>query len=80
MAELIGDFRQRYPGIELEIAEFGCVTMQQAVLTGELDLALTAEVDPNLATLPLFSHPLCAARLGWRGGRYLSRCWTSGRY
>ncbi|MEN3261283.1 LysR family transcriptional regulator [Sodalis endosymbiont of Spalangia cameroni] len=63
MAELIGDFRQRYPGIELEIAEFGGVTMQQAVLAGELDLALTAltaEVDPDLAALPLFSHPLCA--------------------
>ncbi|CRL46446.1 DNA-binding transcriptional regulator CynR [Sodalis glossinidius str. 'morsitans'] len=63
MAELIGDFRQHYPGIALEIAEFGGVTMKQAVLAGDLYLALTAltaEVDPELAALPLFSHPLCA--------------------
>lgn len=61
MAGLIGEFRQRYPGIELHIAEFGGLTVEQAVLSGELDLALTAlsaQPDPAIASLPLFSHPL----------------------
>ncbi|WP_342322606.1 LysR family transcriptional regulator [Kosakonia sp. BYX6] len=55
-------FRQRHPGVELKIAEFGGLTVQQAVSNGELDLAMTAlpvEDESGLATLPLFSHPLC---------------------
>jgi DNA-binding transcriptional LysR family regulator len=62
MAEPIGLFRQRYPGVELKIAEFGGLTVQQAVSNGELDLAMTAlpvEEDSGLSTLPLFNHPLC---------------------
>ncbi len=61
MAPLIGEFRQRYPGIELIISEFGGLTVQQAVLTGELDLALTAlPIEPGLPITSqlLFSHPL----------------------
>ncbi|TCL05749.1 MULTISPECIES: LysR family transcriptional regulator [Sodalis] len=63
MADLISSFRRRYPGIELLIAEFGGLTVQQAVLSGELDVALTAltaETETTLNVLPLFSHPLCA--------------------
>lgn len=63
MAGLIRDFRLQYPGIELHIAEFGGLTVQQAVLSGELDLALTAlndQTEAELTVLPLFSHPLCA--------------------
>ncbi|CNJ08960.1 LysR family transcriptional regulator [Yersinia mollaretii] len=62
MAVLISEFRQSYPGVELQIAEFGGLTVQQAVLSGELDLALTAlpaDADLPLTALPLFSHPLC---------------------
>ncbi|MGL5700019.1 MAG: LysR family transcriptional regulator [Kluyvera sp.] len=62
MAGPIGLFRQRYPGVELKIAEFGGLTVQQAVMNGELDLAMTAlpvEEESGLTTLPLFSHPLC---------------------
>jgi DNA-binding transcriptional LysR family regulator len=62
MAPLIGEFRQHYPGIELIISEFGGLTVQQAVLSGELDLALTAlPIDPALPITSqlLFSHPLC---------------------
>lgn len=62
MAEPISQFRQRYPGVELKISEFGGLTVQQAVSNGELDLAMTAlPVDENsgLSTLPLFNHPLC---------------------
>jgi len=60
---LISSFRRQYPGIELLIAEFGGLTVQQAVLSGELDVALTAltaETETALNVLPLFSHPLCA--------------------
>ncbi len=62
MAKPISVYRQSYPGVELKIAEFGGLTVQQAVMHGELDLAMTAlpvEDELNLATLPLFSHPLC---------------------
>jgi len=58
----ISAFRQRYPGIELKISEFGGLTVQQAVLSGSLDLALTAlpvAEDLPLNTLPLMSHRLC---------------------
>ncbi len=52
-------FRQRYPGVELKIAEFGGLTVQQAVSNGELDMAMTAlpvEEDSSLTILPLFNH------------------------
>ncbi len=62
IAGSISAFRQRYPGIELKISEFGGLAGQQAVLSGSLDLALTAlplAEDIQLNTLPLMSHPLC---------------------
>ncbi|HEX4500431.1 MAG TPA: LysR family transcriptional regulator [Scandinavium sp.] len=62
MAGPISLFRQRYPGVELKIAEFGGLTVQQAVMNGELDVAMTAlpvDEESGLSTLPLFSHPLC---------------------
>lgn len=62
IAGSISAFRQRYPGIELKISEFGGLAGQQAVLSGSLDLALTAlplADDIQLNTLPLMSHPLC---------------------
>lgn len=62
MAGPISLFRQRYPGVELEVSEFGGLTVQQAVMNGDLDVAMTAlpvEEESGLATLPLFSHPLC---------------------
>lgn len=63
VADLISEFRRQYPGIELLIAEFGGLTVQQAVLSGELDVALTAltnETDASVNIQPLFSHPLYA--------------------
>ncbi|MGY5958866.1 LysR family transcriptional regulator [Kosakonia sp. BK9b] len=62
MAGPISLFRQRFPGVELKIAEFGSLTVQQAVLNSELDLAMTAlpvEEESSLTVMPLFSHPLC---------------------
>lgn len=61
MAGPISLFRQRYPGVELKISEFGGLTVQQAVINGELDLAMTAlpvDDESGLASLPLFSHPM----------------------
>ncbi|MGO4611598.1 LysR substrate-binding domain-containing protein, partial [Variovorax sp. 2RAF20] len=58
----ISAFRQRYPGVELKISEFGGLTVQQAVLSGTLDIAMTAlpvAEDLPLNALPLMSHPLC---------------------
>ncbi len=74
MAGPIGLFRQRYPGVELKISEFGGLTVQQAVINGELDLAMTAlpvEEESALTTLPLFSHPLCV--LVPRSGEWLEQ-------
>lgn len=74
MAGPINLFSQRYPGVELKIAEFGGLTVQQAVSNGELDLAMTAlpvEEESGLATLPLFSHAMCV--LVPRSGSWLER-------
>ena len=74
MAGPISLYRQRYPSVELKISEFGGLTVQQAVLNGELDLAITAlpvDEESSLVTLPLFSHPLCV--LTPRSGAWLSR-------
>ncbi|KNC90281.1 LysR family transcriptional regulator [Trabulsiella odontotermitis] len=73
MAGPISLFRQRYPGVELKIAEFGGLTVQQAVMNGELDVAMTAlpvEEENGMATLPLFSHPLCV--LAPRSGEWIN--------
>jgi len=73
MAGPISLFRQSYPGVELKIAEFGGLTVQQAVVNGELDVAMTAlpvDEESGLATLPLFSHPLCV--LVPRSGEWLN--------
>lgn len=74
MAGPISLFRQRYPGVELKISEFGGLTVQQAVMNGELDLAMTAlpvEEEEALTTRLLFSHPLCV--LVPRSGEWLEQ-------
>lgn len=40
-ADLIRTYRSRYPGVELSIVEYGGRRIEQAVLAGELDLAIT---------------------------------------
>ncbi|NIY49530.1 LysR family transcriptional regulator [Cedecea colo] len=67
-------YRQRYPGVELKISESGSLTVQQAVINGELDLAVTAlpiEDESTFTMLPLFRHPLCV--LVPRSGPWMSR-------
>jgi DNA-binding transcriptional LysR family regulator len=74
VARPISAYHQQYPGVELKIAESGGLAAQQAVMNGELDLAMTAlpvEDEPRLATQQLFSHPLCV--LTPRSEPWLSR-------
>lgn len=62
IAGSVSAFHQRYPGISLKIVESGGLAVQQAVLSGSLDLALTAlpvEEKLPLNTLTLMRHPLC---------------------
>lgn len=62
IAGSVSAFRQRYPGIALKIVESGGLTVQEAVLSGSLDLALTAlpiDEQAPLNTLTLMRHPLC---------------------
>lgn len=64
MAGPISLFRQRYPGVELKVSEFGGLTVQQAVMNGDLDVAMTA--------LPV-------KRVVWRPYRFSvirSVCWS----
>lgn len=73
MAGPISLFRQRYPGVELKVSEFGGLTVQQAVMNGELDVAMTAlpvEEESSLVTMPLFNHPLCV--LVPRSGQWMT--------
>ncbi len=74
MAGPIGLYRQRYPGVELKISEFGSLTVQQAVMNGELDMAITAlplDEEQAFSILPLFSHPLYV--LAPRSGEWVQR-------
>lgn len=62
IAGSISAFRRRYPGVQLKISESGGLTVQQAVLNGSLDIAITAlplDPDVSLNTLELMQHPLC---------------------
>ncbi len=74
MAGPIGLYRQRYPGVELKISEFGSLTVQQAVMNGELDMAITAlplDEEQAFSIPPLFSHPLYV--LAPRSGEWVQR-------
>lgn len=70
----IGVYQHRYPGVEFKISEFGGLTVQQAVLNGDLDLAVTAMPigdEDALTVMPLFRHPLCV--LVPRSGPWIGR-------
>ncbi|MDI9223280.1 LysR family transcriptional regulator [Pantoea sp. EA-12] len=74
IAGSISAFRRRYPGVQLKIVESGGLTVQQAVLNGGLDIALTAlpvDTDLPLKTLELMRHPLCV--LLPRNAQWLNR-------
>lgn len=62
-AGLIRQYRQRYPEVEMTIVEYGGRKIEQAVTSGELDVAVTMlSLNPavELNALPLDTYPICA--------------------
>lgn len=60
-ADLIRTYRSRYPRVELSIVEYGGRRIEQAVLEGELDLAITmlpTREEGDLSALALDSYPI----------------------
>lgn len=60
-ADLIRTYRSRYPGVELSIVEYGGRRIEQAVLAGELDLAITmlpTREEGVLSALELDCYPI----------------------
>ncbi|MGY4003926.1 LysR family transcriptional regulator [Aeromonas sanarellii] len=60
-ADLIRAYRSRYPNVELSIVEYGGRRIEQAVLEGELDLAITmlpTREGGALCALDLDSYPI----------------------
>ena len=60
-ADLIRAYRTRYPGVELSLVEYGGRRIEQAVLEGELDLAITmlpTREEAALSALDLDCYPI----------------------
>lgn len=60
-ADLIRAYRTHYPGVELSLVEYGGRRIEQAVLEGELDLAITmlpTREEAALSTLDLDCYPI----------------------
>ncbi|WP_029306096.1 LysR family transcriptional regulator, partial [Aeromonas dhakensis] len=60
-ADLIRAYRSRYPKVELSIVEYGGRRIEQAVLEGELDLAITmlpTREEGALSVLDLDQYPI----------------------
>ncbi len=54
-------FRQRYPGISVQLQEAGCASLEELVLSGELELAVTLlPVPDTFAWLEIRDEPLMA--------------------
>ncbi|NIY93612.1 LysR family transcriptional regulator [Vibrio diazotrophicus] len=61
-AGLIRQYRLRYPEVEMTIVEYGGRKIEQAVSSGELDVAVTMlSLNPalELNALPLDTYPIC---------------------
>ena len=73
-ADLIRAYRSRYPKVELSIVEYGGRRIEQAVLAGELDLAITmlpTREEGVLSALELDCYPIQVVLPDlprWRGG------------
>ncbi|WP_412705956.1 HTH-type transcriptional regulator GltC [Aeromonas rivipollensis] len=74
-ADLIRAYRSRYPKVELSIVEYGGRRIEQAVLEGELDLAITmlpTREEGVLSALELDCYPIQVVLPDlprWRGDR-----------
>ncbi|MCG3725421.1 LysR family transcriptional regulator [Vibrio cincinnatiensis] len=62
-AGIIRQYRQAYPNVEMTIVEYGGRKIEQAILNGEIDVAVTMlspHAEQNLNTLVLDSYPIYA--------------------
>lgn len=62
-AGLIRQYRQTYPNVEMTIVEYGGRKIEQAILEGDLDVAVTMlslNAAQSIHTLELDSYPICA--------------------
>jgi DNA-binding transcriptional LysR family regulator len=60
-AGLVAQFRERYPGIEIELVEHGSLHLEQALREGALDLAMCMlPIPDDLAWEPVHDDPLMA--------------------
>lgn len=61
MRDLVSGFRQRHPGITLQIADAGAAELQRRLLASELDVAIYASPalggDQRFSYLPLYREP-----------------------
>ncbi len=67
-ADLLSKYRQLYPGINIELQEQGCASLEPMVLSGDLDLAVTLlpvpssfawlQIDEPLMVIMPPDHPL----------------------
>lgn len=79
VADLIHAYRQRWPAVELSIVEYGGRLIEQAVLQGEVDLAVTMlpakAGDEALSSFELARYPMRVVlpdRPEWRGNAPLA--------
>lgn len=64
VAEVLADYRERYPGIDIEILERGSRSLISALVEGTLDLALiVTSVSPERARAVLEREPILSERL-----------------
>lgn len=63
VAEVLGDFHQRFPGIELRLSEAGSKTLLDELAGGQLDLALIVTSEHAVAGGNLENIPLLTERL-----------------
>ena len=61
MAPIIAQYQQRYPGVQLQLREQGARALEQAVASGEIDLAMgLLRPGSPLASLPIKTHTTVA--------------------
>ena len=61
MAPIIAQYQQRYPGVQLHLREQGARALEQAVASGEIDLAMgLLRKGSPLASLPIQTHTTVA--------------------
>ncbi|GAA0938399.1 LysR family transcriptional regulator [Nonomuraea longicatena] len=64
LAEMLADFHERHPAVELSMTEMDPATLLDSLLAGRVDVGLTglgAPLPPNVAAEVVLDHPLVVA-------------------